>query len=92
MDIEECVQCVRDNPVTIVGTKLRLSAQLAQEGQNELEALRYSRNTVLHCLKQFFRRALKIRQRVNLPLMVHHIFSTVPLKPSGKVVYNNTTL
>ena len=40
VDISMCVDCTLSHPETIVGTKLRLSAQLAKDGANELEALR----------------------------------------------------
>ncbi len=40
VDIDGCVECVAANPTLIVGTKLRLSAQIAKAGENELEALR----------------------------------------------------
>ncbi len=40
VDIDGCVECVAANPTLIVGTKLRLSAQIAKAGKNELEGLR----------------------------------------------------
>lgn len=41
VDEEECLQCIRSNTDIIVGTKLRLSAQIANNGLHEEEALRF---------------------------------------------------
>ncbi len=40
VDINRCVESVKANPEFVVGTKLRLSEQIANGGQNEQEALR----------------------------------------------------
>lgn len=48
----------------MVGIKVRLSADAADNGKNELEA---------------YKRALEACEKANVPLMTHHTFSTVPL-------------
>ena len=48
----------------IVGIKVRLSADAANDGKNEEEA---------------YRRALEACEQAGVPLMTHHTFSTVPL-------------
>ncbi len=40
VNIDSCIELVKANPELIVGTKLRLSAQIAKDGENELEGLR----------------------------------------------------
>lgn len=41
MNEEECLECAKANPDTIVGMKIRLSEYIAKQGQHEAEALRY---------------------------------------------------
>ena len=41
VDIDQCIECITANPATVVGTKVRLSASLANSGKNESESLRY---------------------------------------------------
>lgn len=57
-------QVIEANRDRIVGVKIRLSDTITNGGQHETEG---------------FRRALALAERVQLPLMVHHAFSTVPL-------------
>lgn len=38
---EQCLDCVRAHPDTIVGIKIRLSTYIANQGKHEAEALRY---------------------------------------------------
>ena len=40
VNIDQCLECIRNHPDVIVGIKLRLSAQLANGGKHEEEALR----------------------------------------------------
>ena len=48
MDVAECLECIESNREMIVGIKVRLSAQLANNGRNEKEAYRLlSSSTVL---------------------------------------------
>jgi dihydroorotase len=65
-----CVTCIEANRDLIVGVKVRLSDSICDAGKNEAEA---------------YRRAREASRNVNLPLMVHHSFSTVPLEecPGG---------
>ncbi|MBM3803060.1 MAG: amidohydrolase family protein [Acidimicrobiia bacterium] len=63
-DVEGCIECVEANRDRIVGVKIRLSDSIADDGRHEAEA---------------YRRSLEAARALNLPLMVHHAFSTVPL-------------
>lgn len=65
LDTQGCIDCVNENRDVLVGVKVRLSDDLADNGQNEAEA---------------YLRALQAAKEVALPLMVHHTFSTVPLE------------
>ena len=38
---DDCLECARANPDMIVGMKIRLSANIANQGKHEAEALRY---------------------------------------------------
>lgn len=62
-DLESCVECVEANRDLAVGVKIRLTASLADGGRHEAEA---------------FARALRAAETVRLPLMVHHVLSSVP--------------
>jgi len=62
---EDCVECIEANRDLLIGVKIRLSEEIADEGRNEAES---------------YRRALEAAAAVKLPLMVHHTFSTVPLE------------
>jgi len=63
--VRGCVDCIEANRDLIVGVKVRLSDSCAAGGANEPES---------------FRRAAEAAAAVDLPLMVHHSFSTVPLE------------
>jgi dihydroorotase len=65
VNVARCVECVELNRDVIVGVKVRLSASIGDDGRNEAEA---------------YRRALKAARAVQLPLMVHHVMSSVPLE------------
>ncbi len=62
---ERCVECARENEDIVIGVKVRLSASIADNGRNEPEAYRQSQDAA---------------QKLGLPLMTHHSFSTVPLE------------
>ena len=62
--VDHCVDAVCGNRDIVVGIKIRLSEDAADNGKNEAEA---------------FRRALLAAKRANVPLMTHHTFSEVPL-------------
>ncbi|MDP7395903.1 MAG: amidohydrolase/deacetylase family metallohydrolase [Lentisphaeria bacterium] len=62
---DDCVNCIESNRDLLVGVKVRLSNTIADEGRNEPEAYRKAREAAL---------------ATELPLMVHHSFSTVPLE------------
>lgn len=64
VQLDDCVKCIEENKDVIVGIKIRLSESISNAGANEEEA---------------YRRALTASQRTNLPLMVHHSISTIPL-------------
>lgn len=61
----DCIDCVEANRDLIVGIKIRLSASIADEGRNEATA---------------FERAQEAARIVQLPLMTHHNFSSIPLE------------
>jgi dihydroorotase len=63
--VQGCVDCIERNRDVLVGVKIRLSDSVCDKGKNESEA---------YC------RALAARERVSLPLMAHHTFSTIPLE------------
>lgn len=69
-DVRGCLGCIEANRDVIVGVKIRLSDSVCDDGKNEAEA---------------YRRALEVSRSVDLPLMVHHTFSTIPLEecPGG---------
>jgi dihydroorotase len=56
-------RCLRENSDMVVGVKIRLSADCADGGKNEIEA---------------FKRARSVTTKENKPLMVHHTFSSIP--------------
>lgn len=62
---DKCVACARENEDLIIGVKVRLSASIADNGRNEPEAYRHSREAA---------------EELGLPLMTHHSFSSVPLE------------
>lgn len=62
--VDHCVDAVRANRDIVVGIKIRLSGDAADNGKNEAEA---------------FRRALLAARQAKVPLMTHHTFSEVPL-------------
>jgi dihydroorotase len=64
VQVEPLVRCIEANRDLVVGVKVRLSADAANDGKNELEA---------------YRRALRACELASVPLMTHHTFSTVPL-------------
>ena len=60
-----CSDCIEANRDLLVGVKVRLSATIADEGRNEPHA---------------YQSALDAAAATDLPLMVHHSFSTIPLE------------
>jgi dihydroorotase len=62
--VDHCVAAVRANRDLVVGIKIRLSGDAADNGRNEPEA---------------FRRALAVSEQADVPLMTHHTFSEIPL-------------
>ena len=62
---DKCVECARENEDIIIGVKVRLSASIADNGRNESAAYRQSREAA---------------EELGLPLMTHHVFSSVPLE------------
>lgn len=62
---EKCVECARENEDIVIGVKVRLSASIADNGKNEAGAYRHSQEAA---------------ERLSLPLMTHHSFSTIPLE------------
>ncbi len=56
LNVRSAVRCIHDNRDVILGVKLRLSANLAANGQNELAALKLAREAA---------------DAVGLPLMIH---------------------
>lgn len=68
MSTAAAVQAAISNRDWVVGFKLRLSADCANDGKNEAEA---------------YTRALAAAEEAKLPLMVHHTFSSVPLGGAG---------
>lgn len=65
LDVGSCVDCVTANSDLLVGVKVRLSASCADNGENELPAYDFAKEAAA---------------AVDLPLMVHHTFSTVSLE------------
>lgn len=65
---ELCVKAVQDNRDFVVGIKIRLSGDAANDGRNEPEA---------------FQRALLASRTCKVPLMTHHTFSNIPLGSKG---------
>jgi hypothetical protein len=63
-NIRGCIERIEANRDVIVGVKVRLSDSICDNGENESEA---------------YRHALEAGREVNLPLMVYHSFSTIPL-------------
>ncbi|PVD37034.1 hypothetical protein C0Q70_04027 [Pomacea canaliculata] len=63
LDVEQCVEAIKNNPDLVVGVKVRITASVADDGRNEQES---------------YRRALQAAQNAAVPLMVHHSFSTIP--------------
>lgn len=63
LDLEECIECVKQYPDDIVGLKVRLSSSVCNEGKYEEEA---------------YRRALAASESIKKPLMAHHAISTIP--------------
>ncbi len=64
---DHCNACIEANRDLVIGVKVRLSATIADDGRNEDYA---------------YQSALDTASAAQLPLMVHHSFSTVPLEES----------
>lgn len=62
---EKCVDCAKENSDIVIGVKVRLSASISDNGKNEPEA---------------YRQSLEAAQKLGLPLMTHHSFSSIPLE------------
>ena len=67
--INSCVKCVEENRDLVVGIKVRLDKNITDNGRTEHEV---------------YLRALEISERANVPLMVHHTNSGIPLGSSGQ--------
>lgn len=63
VDVEACVTAANSNRDFVVGIKFRDGTSISDGGRNEQEA---------------YRRALHAAKDANIPLMVHHINSTIP--------------
>jgi dihydroorotase len=61
---EACMDTVLANRDIVVGIKVRLTADVSDNGKNEQEA---------------YRRALLAAHQCGIPLMTHHTFSSIPL-------------
>ncbi|XP_064642399.1 deacetylase Oant_2987-like [Lineus longissimus] len=68
VDPELCLECIEENRDIIVGVKVRLSADVANDGAYEEEV---------------YVRALEAAKKAGVPLMVHHAFSTIPTESDG---------
>lgn len=64
VSVNDTADAIEKNRDLVVGVKLRLSDTVANNGRFEADA---------------FSLALELTQQVQLPLMVHHTFSTIPL-------------
>ncbi|XP_065184156.1 deacetylase Atu3266-like [Sycon ciliatum] len=71
INADSAAKCIEENRDMIVGIKIRLSADGANDGKNEQLAMR----TALECAK-----------RVQLPVMAHHSMSTVKLGGEEEVL------
>lgn len=65
VNTKTCIDVIEANRDILVGVKIRLSDSCANDGANEPES---------------FERAVAAAREVDLPLMTHHSFSTVPLE------------
>ena len=63
VDEVQASECLEKNSDMVVGVKIRLSADCAADGENEIEA---------------FRRARAVTHAAKKPLIVHHTFSSIP--------------
>ena len=64
LDVDSCVEAAKNNSDFVVGIKLRLDRAITDNGRNEIEA---------------YRRAKRASKECDLPLMIHHTNSTIPL-------------
>ncbi|GAB1602270.1 uncharacterized protein LOC115230581, partial, partial [Argonauta hians] len=67
VDVEKCVTCIQDNRDLVVGVKVRLTSNVADNGRNE---------------EEIYRRALAAASQCSVPLMVHHVISSIPVTKS----------
>lgn len=67
LDEDACAKTICRNFDFLVGVKVRLAKSVANNGENEQEA---------------YRRALEAARAANVPVMVHHAFSSVPTAKS----------
>ena len=51
---QQCLDCIARHPDKIVGVKIRLVAQIANDGKHEEEAYRYAVSVCLHCYIVYF--------------------------------------
>eukprot|EP00118_Oscarella_pearsei_P001627 m.7951 g.7951 ORF g.7951 m.7951 type:complete len:430 (+) comp20104_c0_seq2:30-1319(+) len=65
---DDCLRCINENRDILVGVKVRLTADVCNSGKNETEA---------------YERAMKAARVSNVPLMVHHSESTIPIGSMG---------
>ena len=63
-DSQACVDCIEANRDLIVGVKVRLDTNITDGGRTEFEV---------------YRRALEAARAADVPLMVHHTNSNIPL-------------
>lgn len=100
MNEKECLDCIAKHSNEIVGIKIRLVAQISNNGKNEIEAFKYvKQENVSKYVKHVmfadrsliticnFRRSLSIATKSKLPLMIHHSFSTIPVSSEGLLNY-----
>lgn len=40
LDVEQCVEAIKNNPDLVVGVKVRITASVADDGRNEQESYR----------------------------------------------------
>lgn len=62
VQVAPAITAIEQNRDVIVGVKIRLTANIANDGQNE---------------KLAFERALEVARRTGLPLMTHHALSSI---------------
>lgn len=67
VNVQQNIDCIKANSDDIVGIKVRLAEAVCDDGKNEIEV---------------YKRALKASELSGKPLMVHHAFSSIPVRPT----------